>query len=282
MQTRVNAFVIWVWALALLSLWIVSPDTCANWAVTYLGVLPLLFTNTAASAVMLLLTEPLLSRDPTARTTIAAHAVTWTLPEHDAAARRAAARGALPPLHGSGGLPTVARRNVPEAPPFCIELALKLLFWATAVYESHESDSKAFEVLSPRMTALVGSMGAAMALFGLKEREVIYNEERGAMVVVAWSADTVLVTVRGTHEAANVLSDLKVRPPAFRTFCVPVRCTHEAAKVLSDLKVRPCRTFCVTVRCTHEAGRDAAPRLCRSTGNVWQPLLNNVLAFDHV
>ena len=54
-------------------------------------------------------------------------------------------------------------------------------------------------------------MCAAMELFGLQQRRLFRDAERGTMVAVAWSADLILVVARGTSEMANVKEDARVR-----------------------------------------------------------------------
>lgn len=98
-----------------------------------------------------------------------------------------------------------------EEPMFCVEHAIKFFFWSALAYDYTEADGATFEKLPESIRELMGEVEAAMQLFSLSKRHMFYDRERGTKVVIAWSADVILLSVRGSAERANFIEDAKVR-----------------------------------------------------------------------
>ena len=100
-------------------------------------------------------------------------------------------------------------------PMFCLEYAIKFFFWSVLMYDYTEAEGATFQKLPEAIRELMGEVEAAMQLFGLSKRHMFYDRDRGTKVVVAWSADVILLSVRGSAERANFIEDAKVRQPRY-------------------------------------------------------------------
>lgn len=95
-------------------------------------------------------------------------------------------------------------------PMFCMEYAIKFFFWSVLAYDYTEAEGATFQRLPEAIRELMGEVQAAMQLFKLSKRHMFYDRERGTKVVVAWSADVIMLSVRGSAERANFIEDAKV------------------------------------------------------------------------
>lgn len=114
------------------------------------------------------------------------------------------------------------RKVAPELqnePMFCVEYAIKFFFWSALAYDYTEAEGATFQRLPEDIRELMGEVEAAMQLFGLSKRHMFYDRERGTKVVVAWSEDVILLSVRGSVERANFIADAKVWCPSFPDDC---------------------------------------------------------------
>jgi hypothetical protein len=100
--------------------------------------------------------------------------------------------------------------SLADEPMFCVEHAIKCFFWSALAYDYTEAEGATFQRLPEAIRELMGEVDAAMQLFDLSKRHMFYDRQRGTKVVVAWSADIILLTVRGSVERANFIQDAKV------------------------------------------------------------------------
>jgi hypothetical protein len=257
LQIRVNAVAFTIFVLATCVLWFIGGDACVNYVVTWLGMLPLLVGMTGLVLLDLYLSTPRAQSDAgrAAGCVALQQRFAWTearLP------RKVAQRAeALRALEGCCGCRTGACIDHPSftsgssspgdaspsdaaapAPMFCFETCIKLFFWAALIYDFTEADGQSPGILPESIRELLGEVGAAMRLFGLTRRRLFYDRGRGTKVLVAWSDDTILVSVRGSIERANFYEDAKARPHISHTHtmhlsiaclaCLCMNCSHVA------------------------------------------------------
>lgn len=190
-----------VWVLVVVTFWLAGRHRCTNWAVVFLGIIPLLVTGAPVVAIGLFGTQPLLpALDAPAPPRALLQEFAWT---QRGKAVKLAARNAH--LHA------LAMPAFVSEPLFCVETAIKTFFWATVMYDYAEADGHTFQKLPEAVAALVAQIDDAMALFDLQERQLFHDAGSETLAVVASRPGLILVCVRGTAAAANFLSDVKVR-----------------------------------------------------------------------
>jgi hypothetical protein len=82
-------------------------------------------------------------------------------------------------------------------PSFCLDLALRLLYWAELAYKA------------PGVWGLVDE-AAALALFNLESMDSLSEPTTDTFAAMGWNRDAVVLAFRGTASVANILTDLKV------------------------------------------------------------------------
>jgi hypothetical protein len=112
-----------------------------------------------------------------------------------------------------------------QEPMFCVEHAIKCFFWSVLAYDYTDAEGQTFQNLPEAIRELMGEVEAAMQLFGLSKRHMFYDRVRGTKAIVAWSADVILLTVRGSAERANFIEDIKVWTTCTHTAHQPCQCT---------------------------------------------------------
>ncbi|KAF6262015.1 hypothetical protein COO60DRAFT_1699568 [Scenedesmus sp. NREL 46B-D3] len=103
---------------------------------------------------------------------------------------------------------STAHGRLEREPMFCFESAIKLFFWSCLLYEDYEGARGA----APGTAAAVpeGELEQLMkglSLYNLQVHKVLYDNDGELKVLLAWSANTVLVCFRGSTTAANWVAD---------------------------------------------------------------------------
>lgn len=187
--------------LSLTVLWFVGADTCANFVVTQIGIIPMNISAGAIATVQIFFTHPLIPSDRAAKPNAILQEWAWTL---------AGARAALD-ARASGLCPELDASLIHE-PMFAFEMACKCFVWASLMYDYTEVPPGWGGGDLPESAHMLNEqIGAAMALFALEKRALFYDRELETKIVVAWNGDTILLAARGTSNAANAWADLKVR-----------------------------------------------------------------------
>jgi hypothetical protein len=233
-QVRINGAALLTYIIGLLALWFTGGDTCVNYVVSWLGMLPLVVAMTGAVLIGLYVTTPRLPShvNDMASCIWLMQRFAWTeksLPRKvsERAAelrmlcdgRRAVVGPDTEPLpccsegilHSPSDDATGRKSRASPPPMFCFETCIKLFFWAALIYDYTEAEGHTFQALPEPIRELLGEVEAAMRLFGLMRRRLFYDRRRGTKVLVAWSDDTIVVTVRGSIERANFYEDAKAR-----------------------------------------------------------------------
>ena len=202
-QFRFNVIIMTSWALTFVGFWFAGRDSCSNWAVVRPNPPPTILATAPIIALSLYAVEPLLPSDGMAMPNFLNQEFAWTaatLP-----AKIAARNGQIPAWHDA----------LCRQPLFCVETAVRMFLWATAMYDYDDARGHKFENLPASVLALLSDVDDAMALFDLEKKRLFYDRARETKVVVAWRADFVLICVRGSAAARNFLEDAKVCLPAY-------------------------------------------------------------------
>ena len=138
MQVRWNAIFMMCFTASMLLLWFTGGETCASYTIVWMGLLPLLVINSAITINSMILTEVMLPSDGAVRCESIANQVAWTVQDklrmrrHQIEAR--VARGESVDIAAEPLEPSV----------FCVEGAVKALFWSFVVYDFTEADDHDF------------------------------------------------------------------------------------------------------------------------------------------
>ena len=58
-----------------------------------------------------------------------------------------------------------------------------------------------------------------MGMLGLEQVQLFWERSLDTKVLIGWSADTVVISVRGTASLRNAIADIQVRPQALMAWC---------------------------------------------------------------
>lgn len=88
-------------------------------------------------------------------------------------------------------------RAMRKEPMFCMELGVRLFYWARMAYQYNVEGTMQTEEY-------------AKNLFNLESFECIHDEQIDTKMVMGWSNDTMVIAFRGTASKKNVVTDLKL------------------------------------------------------------------------
>lgn len=83
-------------------------------------------------------------------------------------------------------------------PLFCMEYAIKLLYWSFLAYEQEEVPQSPFKSKK------------AIELFSLSNFDVVWEPKLNTKAIVGWSKDKVVIAFRGTTSMSNLMSDVQI------------------------------------------------------------------------
>ena len=162
-QVRWNAIFMMCFTASMLLLWFIGGETCASYTIVWMGLLPLLVINSAITINSLVLTEVMLPSDGAVRCENIANQVAWTVQDKFRMRRQQiearVARGEPADLTTEPVVPSI----------FCVEGAVKALFWSFVVYDFTEADDHEFTnvLLYTLHVHLCAHMHRAQSIFRL-------------------------------------------------------------------------------------------------------------------
>lgn len=215
-QIRFTTLFMATLVLCFVALWFTGKDPCANYAVLWLGNMPLTLAATVVVCIFVCNTQPRIPSDGAARPNAVLQEWAWT--ERGAAEKLA---------HRAAGMCSQVAPSLRNEPMFCTETACKCFVWASLMYDYTEIDASGSgsgsssgrsngsgrsgsKHLPESARVLAVEIDLAMGLFGLEKRHLFYDRKLETKVVVAWNADTIMLAARGSATSSNWLEDAKV------------------------------------------------------------------------
>lgn len=144
LQLRWNAGFMLCFIVSILFLWFVGDGVCASYTVVWLGILPLLLLNTTIIINSLIVTETMLPSDGEIVYESGCHSVAWTIGD------LLRMRKEQSEARVKRGEPADLEAEPVTAPVFCVEGAVKCLFWSLVVYDFTEADDRQFTLVRRR------------------------------------------------------------------------------------------------------------------------------------
>ncbi|KDD74927.1 hypothetical protein H632_c983p1 [Helicosporidium sp. ATCC 50920] len=161
-------------------------NSCWSYVLTWLGTIPM---QVAGSGLVVVLTLTFLPQRPGGPDAMLSERLQeWSWTERHAR---------LLKLWRDAHLPVAQRAE----PLFCLETAVKLLYWSNLVYDIEE----------PRVKSLA-SLDEALDLYGLTRSELLWDRATDTKAILAWDvpAQKLLLAFAGTATLANVRTDLRM------------------------------------------------------------------------
>ncbi|KAK9828849.1 hypothetical protein WJX72_002401 [[Myrmecia] bisecta] len=222
MRQTLPAFLVTQVCLALS--WFVAPGSCASLFTTLLGILPQQLVLSALVASGAFYFQPKLpdSRHPFPQDWLQEFA--WSEASLEATKAERDVRGAEataaqgPDLGeavskirdaiggaiiktatlGMGAVEAQVAAALAAEPMFCVETAIKALFWSHLAYN-----------FPPKRPLIVEELPHAMGMWGLEEVEEIIEPSVDSKALLTWNRQMLVLVFRGTASIANALTDLQ-------------------------------------------------------------------------
>lgn len=244
MQLRMAFMVDPLVAISVLVLWALAANACVSYVTFWSGALPINVALAFVAAQYAILSAPYMSDQADAVPIELLQRWAWS---HSGAVSVRAARRRLVQNEA------LVASSVDQEPVFTLELAAKCLVWSWLLYDLPDgapsrqqaaadaagSSEGADAAVQGMAQAALGDadtaaeLAFAMRLFGLQHRRQFLDRSRQTKVVVAWSAQAIVIAARGTAHAANAWDDAKVRCQPAGTACTA--CTARARSASSLL-----------------------------------------------
>ncbi|KAK9804297.1 hypothetical protein WJX72_005360 [[Myrmecia] bisecta] len=193
LQLRMRGIVAAFFVLSMVLLWLARSNTCAAFTFTWLGLLPMQVVMTATVVTWCFFCMP---KDPDTAPLLQVWLSEFAWTEAEKCAKLKSRR-----------VSEAACAALSSEPMFCMETAMKAFYWSGLVYDYEEAGK----------TGL--SLETGMSLWGLQHSELFWEKQLDTKCLMAWNADTCVISFRGTASITNALADIQ----AWRTAHPPKR-----------------------------------------------------------
>mmetsp|Transcript_17938 Transcript_17938/g.53981 ORF Transcript_17938/g.53981 Transcript_17938/m.53981 type:complete len:703 (+) Transcript_17938:404-2512(+) len=185
-QVRFLSYSVAFFIICCILLWFVKLQSCASFVETWLGFSPLFIVMTVTCVSMAFIYQPKQADPDMALYYVMKQAFSWTEAFKE---QKLQLRNAMKP----------DSEHLQRAPMFCVETAIKLLYFSALCYGYQEEGAT-----SPL------NIEVALAMYDLKQHELLREVREDSKVLLAWNHRMMVIAFRGTASIKNVAADLQM------------------------------------------------------------------------